>query len=195
VAKRGLRVRRAITVADDRGFESTRPPSLASMSAGIVGFSVRDMPYPQTCPPIGLWIGVDGHARHGTNRATSPHPDLPRNPRARGNSPLRPTPRQIAAPEGPGPDAAAGSRGPARVPGPIWVRTRDRGRGFPPPGALGPIGRAGGPRQTLIRPLYSSVKGLGEIHPCAPLGAFGPGGLRPCGATELRQVQRPRKLA
>ena len=54
----------------------------------------------------------------------------------------------------------AGSRGPARVRVPSGADAGPGGGGFLPPGALGPIGRAGGPRQTLIRPLYSSINGL-----------------------------------
>jgi hypothetical protein len=116
-------------------------------------------------------------------------------PRSRPSSPPdRParSPRPSTAPRITSPSAGSGSH---------LARTRDRGRGrgLPPPGALGPIGRAGGPGQTLIMPLYNEVNGLGEIHRRVPIGAFSPEWLRPRRREGLREVSgvaetRPKPL-
>jgi len=99
-----------------------------------------------------------------------PSPTAPRAGSATG------PPRELPSP--------AGSPGPARFPGPIWRGRGTGGRGSPT-GALGPIGRAGGPRQRKIRELYNKVNYLGEIQRRAPKGhsvlrGSAGGGVRDC---------------
>jgi hypothetical protein len=99
-----------------------------------------------------------------------PSPDPPR-PRARGAIPaFAPALRRITPPEAPGPSAAGRIARPSAGSGSHLGANAGPGcRGaFPPPGALGPIGRAGGPRQTSIRPLYGSINGLGGNLPLRP---------------------------
>src|SRR5271163_3901882 len=69
-----------------------------------------------------------------------------------GQTPPSPTAlRRIAPPEVLDRAPQAGSRGPARVRVPSGAEAGRGAGGFPPPGGLGPIGRAGGPRQTSNR--------------------------------------------
>jgi hypothetical protein len=80
----------------------------------------------------------------------SSRPEPPR-ARARGAIPCplpRPPPDRRA--RGPRPNARGPDREAQRGFGSHLARSRDRGRAFPPPGALGPIGHAGGPAQRLI---------------------------------------------
>jgi hypothetical protein len=127
---------------------------------------------PPLCPdpPRARARGTIPAARH------CPPPDCPaRTPEPGRPSPDHPPQRRFRVPSGP--DAGPG------------------GGGFPPPVGLGPIGRAGGPTERLIRALHNKVNGLGEIQRRVPKGAFGPEGLRPRRSEGLCQARALRKLA
>jgi hypothetical protein len=102
--------------------------------------------------------------RNGSRRFCLP--TLTRHAHAReGQSPPSPQPSAGIAPPEPHAQAPAGRiASPSAGCGSHLAPIRDRGAGaFPPPGALGPIGGAGGPSQTLIEPLYNKANGLGEF--------------------------------
>src|SRR5260370_1322757 len=117
-----------------------------------------------------------------TTRAGQPPPSLtPHAPAREGHDPLpSPTVQPDRPARSPGPETPGRIARPSAGCGSHLARTRDRGPGgFPPPGGLGPIGRAGGPGQRLIQVLYNKISGLEEIQRRVPKGAFGRERLRP----------------
>jgi hypothetical protein len=132
-------------------------------------------------------------------RGISYRPLWPDPPRAcvRGTSPLPPQPSagSPCPPKRRRPDREA-QRG-FRVPSP--PDARPGAGGFPPPGGLGPIGRKGGPGQTLNPPIVQRLQWVRGNSPECPLGAdpglqrLTRGGARD-GAASPRLGTRPKPL-